>query len=332
MVRFENPWFLLTLLGAILMVLLFISVVRWKKSTIKRIGDEKLIRQLINGYSPVKFRFKFLLVLLAFILTAMGVSNLQYPKEVEQINRQGIDVMIALDVSKSMMAQDIQPNRLERAKQLASKLIDKLSNDRVGLVLFAGRAYLQMPLTTDHSAAKMYVNTASVNSVPTQGTVIGDALTLCNNAFEAKQKKFKAVILITDGEDHDESAVEIARKMAEDGVMLHTIGVGSSSGTQLIDPETNQVKRDNMGVPVVTRLNEKELIDIAQVGKGEYQMLMDTETAVAKILNQIDAMEKRTITDNSLMNYRSFFQWFIAAAIILLMVELLVSERKLEKS
>ncbi len=332
MVRFENPWFLLTLIGAVLMALLFIGVVRWKRSTIKKIGDEKLVRQLINGYSPKKFRFKFFLVLLGFILTAMGVSNLQYPKEVEQINRQGIDVMIALDVSKSMLAQDIQPNRLERAKQLTSKLIDRLSNDRVGLVLFAGRAYLQMPLTTDHSAAKMYVNTASINSVPTQGTVIGDALNLCNTAFEEKQKKFKAVILITDGEDHDESAVEVAKKMAAEGVMLHTIGVGSSSGTQLIDPETNQVKKDNMGVPVVTRLNEKELIDLAQVGSGEYQMLMDTEAAVAKILAQINTMEKRTITDNSLMNYRSFFQWFIGVAIILLMFELLISERKIEKS
>jgi len=332
LVRFENPWFLLTLFGAVLMALLFISVVRWKRSTIKKIGDEKLIRQLINGYSPKKFRYKFYLVLVAFVLTAMGVSNLQYPKEVEQINRQGIDVMIALDVSKSMMAQDIQPNRLERAKQLASKLIDRLSNDRVGLVLFAGRAYMQMPLTTDHSAAKMYVNTASINSVPTQGTVIGDALSLCNSAFEAKQKKFKAVILITDGEDHDETAITVAKKMAEEGVMLHTIGVGSSSGIQLMDPETNQVKKDNMGVPVVTRLNEKELIDLAQVGKGEYQMLMDNESAVSKILEQVNAMEKRTITDNSMMNYRSFFQWFIAAAIILLMVDLLMSERKLDKS
>jgi Ca-activated chloride channel family protein len=332
LVRFENPWFLLTLVGAILMALLFISIVRWKRATIKKIGDEKLIRQLINGYSARKFRFKFYLVLIAFVLTAMGVSNLQYPREVEQINRQGVDIMIALDVSKSMMAQDLQPNRLERAKQLASKLIDRLSNDRVGLVLFAGRAYLQMPLTTDHSAAKMYVNTASVNAVPTQGTVIGEALALCNNTFEPKQKKFKAVILITDGEDHDESALEIAKKMAADGVLLHTIGVGTTSGAQLTDPETNLVKRDNMGVPVVTRLNEKELIDLAQVGNGRYQMLMDSEAAVTNILKQVNEMEKRTITDNSLMNYRSFFQWFIAAAIVLLMLDLLISERKLEKS
>jgi len=331
LVRFENPWFLLTLIGALILIVLFLSVVKWKKTTIKKIGDEKLIRQLINGYSPSRFQIKFFLVLLGFILTAMGVANLQSPTEVELINRQGIDVMIVLDVSKSMMAQDIQPNRLERAKQLAGKLVDKLSNDRVGLVLFAGRSYLQMPLTTDHSAAKMYINTASTSSVPTQGTVIGEALTLANSTFDEKQKKFKAVILITDGEDHDEAAVEVAKKMAEEGVLLHTIGVGSSSGTQFTDPETGEIKRDNMGNVVMTRLNEKELIDLATVGNGEYQMLLDTETAVSKILAQIDAMEKRTITDNSQLNYRSFFQWFIAAAIILLMAELIISERKLGK-
>ena len=331
MVRFENPWFLLTLIGALILIVLFRSVVKWKKTTIKKIGDEKLIRQLINGYSPSRFQIKFFLVLLGFILTAMGVANLQSPTEVELINRQGIDVMIVLDVSKSMMAQDIQPNRLERAKQLAGKLVDKLSNDRVGLVLFAGRSYLQMPLTTDHSAAKMYINTASTSSVPTQGTVIGEALTLANSTFDEKQKKFKAVILITDGEDHDEAAVEVAKKMAEEGILLHTIGVGSSSGTQFTDPETGEIKRDNMGNVVMTRLNEKELIDLATVGNGEYQMLLDTETAVSKILAQIDAMEKRTITDNSQLNYRSFFQWFIAAAIILLMAELIISERKLGK-
>jgi Ca-activated chloride channel family protein len=136
------------------MVAMFIAVVKWKSNTIVRIGDKKLVEQLIQGYSRKRFRFKFILVLLAFILTAMGVSNLQYPKQVEQVNPQGIDVMIALDVSKSMLAQDVQPDRLQRARLLVTRLIDRLQNDRVGLVLFAGRAYLQMPLTSDHSAAK----------------------------------------------------------------------------------------------------------------------------------------------------------------------------------
>ena len=202
---------MLTLLLAPVLVLLFILLIKWKKKTITKIGDEKLIRQLIADYSPRRFLVKFILVLSAFVLTGLGVANLQYPKQVEQVNRQGIDVMIALDVSKSMLAQDMQPDRLQRARLMVNRLIDRLQNDRVGLVLFAGRAYLQMPLTSDHSAAKMYVNTASTQSVPTQGTVIAEALTTCNNAFDEKQKKYKAVILITDGEDHDETAMELPR-------------------------------------------------------------------------------------------------------------------------
>jgi Ca-activated chloride channel family protein len=227
--------------------------------------------------------------------------------------------MIALDVSKSMLAEDIQPNRLQRAKLLVNKLIDELDNDKIGLVVFAGRAYLQMPLTSDHSAAKMYVNAASTASVPTQGTVIGDALQICNNAFEKEQKKFKAVILISDGEDHDEKAVEIAKTMAEDGVLLHTIGIGTS---------TKEVKKNADGTPVITRVNEKELMDLALTGNGSFQLLADADAAVSQVIKEIDGMEKKTIKDNSLLNYRSFFPWFLGAAILILILELLYPERK----
>lgn len=288
-----------------------------------------MVKQLISGYSPKRFLLKFLFVLLAFILTAMGVANLQYPKQVERINRQGIDVMIALDVSRSMLARDIQPNRLERARQLVNKLIDRLQNDRIGLVLFAGRAYLQMPLTTDHGSAKIYVNTASPESVPTQGTVIGEALRMCDNTFERKEKKFKAVILISDGEDHDESAQSVAREMADNGVFLHTVGVGTTRGSQIIDPVSNEPKRDAQGNVVITKLNETELFQLARTGNGVYQLLNDTDAAVKNIMEQINSMEQKSITDNSYVNYRSFFQWLIAAALLFLIAEIFIAERKL---
>jgi Ca-activated chloride channel homolog len=329
--RFEHPWFLAGLALAPVMVLLFWLLLRWKKSTVKKIGDEKLVRQLISGYSPKRFLLKFIFVLLAFILTAMGVGNLQYPKQVEMINRQGIDVMIALDVSRSMLAADIQPNRLERARQLVNKLIDQLQNDRIGLVLFAGRAYLQMPLTTDHGSAKIYVNTASPESVPTQGTVIGEALRMCDNTFERKEKKYKAVILISDGEDHDESAHDVAKEMAENGVILHTVGVGTTRGSQIIDPFTHEPKRDAQGNIVVSKLNETELFQLAQTGSGAYQLLNDTEAAVKKIISQINSMEQKSITDNTFVNYRTFFQWILAAALFFLVVELFIGERKMNK-
>jgi Ca-activated chloride channel family protein len=331
MLRFEQDIFLFALVFAPVIIAMYIAVVKWKANTVARIGDKKLVEQLIQGYSHRRFRFKFILVLLAFILTAMGVSNLQYPKQMEQVNRQGIDVMIALDVSKSMLAQDVQPDRLQRARLLVTRLIDRLQNDRVGLVLFAGRAYLQMPLTSDHSAAKMYVNTASTQSVPTQGTVIAEALTTCNNAFDEKQKKYKAVILITDGEDHDPNALETAGKMVEEGVVIHTIGVGSTSGSQIVDPDTKELKRMEDGSPVVSRLNEKELMDLANKGHGTYQLLVETDAAVNKILEQINGMEKKSVVDKSLIQYRSFFQWFLALALILLITEMLYPERKNKK-
>jgi Ca-activated chloride channel homolog len=327
MFRFEHDMFLFALVFVPVMIAMYLALVKWKAKTVARIGDKSLVEQLIKGYSHSRFRFKFILVLLAFTLTAMGVSNLQFPKQVEQVNRQGIDVMIALDVSKSMLAQDIQPDRLQRARLFVTRMIDRLQNDRVGLVLFAGRAYLQMPLTSDHSAAKMYVNTASTQSVPTQGTVIAEALTTCNNAFDEKQKKYKAVILITDGEDHDENAMGIAEKMVEEGVVIHTVGVGSTSGSQLVDPDTREVKRMEDGTPVVSRLNEKELIDLASKGNGTYQVLVETDAAVSKILEQINSMEKKSVSDKSLITYRSFFQWFLALALFLLIFELVFPER-----
>ncbi len=328
MFRFEHPIYLFAFVFLPVMILMYLAVVKWKGRTVSRIGDAKLVAQLIKGYSPQKFRLKFILVMVGFALIAMGAANLQYPRQVEQVTRQGIDVMIALDVSKSMLARDVQPDRLQRSRLLVTRLIDKLQNDRVGLVLFAGRAYLQMPLTSDHSAAKMYIGSASTQSVPTQGTVIAEALTICQNAFDQKQKKYKAVVLITDGEDHDENALDVAEKMAEEGIVIHTVGVGSTAGAQIIDPDTKEVKRTEDGTPVLSRLNEKELIDIAQKGSGTYQVLVETEVAVNKILNEINAMEKRTIKDNSLIQYRSFFQWFLGLGLILLVVELFMPETK----
>ena len=328
MLRFEHNWYLLTLAIVPLLILLYILLIRWKIRTVRKIGDEKLIRLLIADYSPRRFLVKFLLVLTAFTLTGLGVANLRYPKQVEQIQRQGVDVILVLDVSKSMLARDIQPNRLERAKQLINKLIDKLRNDRVGLVLFAGRAYLQMPLTTDHASAKIYLNSASPESVPAQGTMIGEALTISNNAFGQKEKKYKTVVLVTDGEDHDEKAMESAGILAENGVLLHTIGVGSAEGSTIIDPVSQDQKKDAQGNVVISRLNEPMLKELAGKANGTYQHLENTDLAVSNILGQINNMEQKSISDQSYINYRSFFQWFLGLALVLLLLDFFISERK----
>jgi Ca-activated chloride channel family protein len=248
----------------------------------------------------------------------------------DDVQRKGVDVVIAMDVSKSMLAEDIKPNRLERARQLVYKLMDQLPNDRVGLVLFAGRAYLQMPLTTDHGAARMYIQQAGPEVVPTQGTVISEALRASNSAFNSKERKFKSIVLITDGEDHDPQAVPLAQQLAEDGVMINSVGIGSAEGAPIMDPATNTYKKDENGTTVVSRLNETELQQLAGATKGIYIKLNEVDEAVNAITKQLSTIETTTLDDNAFRDYRNYFQWFLALALALLMVEFFLPERKLK--
>ena len=328
MLRFEHTEHLLLLLLIPVLILLFKAVLRWKKSTVKKIGDQRLVKQLIHGFSPHRYLTRFVVVLLSFGCLIIAAANLQSATQVEKINRRGIDIMIAIDVSRSMLAEDIKPSRLEKSKQFISKLMSRLKNDRVGLVLFAGRAYMQMPLSSDHSAAGLYVSNAGPDAVPTQGTVIGDALKVCNSGFNAKDKKYKAVVLITDGEDHDENAVRMAKQLAQNGVIINTIGVGTTQGSPILNSITAESKRDLHGNIIISRLNEQELIDIAHEAGGTYQQLNDIDTVVDKITEQFAGMEQKTIQDNRLLNYRSFFQWFLVLAFAGLAGELFISEKK----
>ncbi len=325
---FQYIEYLIVLAAVPLLLVMYLLVLNWKKRTIKKIGDANLVKEMIKNYSPQRFALKFVLVLLAFISAVFALANLRSPKGVEKVNRNGIDIMIALDVSKSMLAQDIKPNRLERAKQAIGKLIDKLNNDRVGIVVFAGKAYLQMPLTGDPGAAKMYLDAASTDIVPTQGTVIADALKMCKASFNAKEKKYKAVILISDGEDHDEGALKMAGEMADDGIVINTVGIGSPQGSTIIDELTNQEKKDANGNTVITKLNEDELKKIAEKGKGVYQLFTGTDDLVNKLDEQLASMDQRTVTEDSLVNYKNYFPYFLLGALFLLVLELFISERK----
>lgn len=328
MVRFEHTEYLLLLLLVIIPVLLFRYVLLWKKKTAKKIGDEKLVAQLTRSFSLRRYLIKFCVVAGALVILIFAAANLQSATQVENSSRKGIDIMIALDVSKSMLAEDVKPSRLDEAKQLINILMERLQNDRVGLVIFAGRAYLQMPLTSDHIAAKLYVNNASPDAVPTQGTVISEALRLCNTAFNAKDKKYKAILLITDGEDHDEGALKTAKTLADNGVVINTVGVGTTTGSPILNPITSESKRDLQGNVIISKLNEQELMDIANAAGGVYQQLNDADTVVDKIIGEINAMEQKTIRDNSLLNFRSFFQWFLVVALAALTGELFISEKR----
>jgi len=327
--RFENINYWWCLTAVPFLVVLFIFFLQWKKATIGKIGDERLVKFITRNYSPSKFLLKFIIVLIALIAVIIGAMNYQTQGKTENIHRKGVDVMIVLDVSKSMLAEDIKPSRLERAKQLLTLMMDKLENDRVGLVLFAGRAYMQMPLTTDHSAAKMYIQDASPNAVPTQGTVISEALQMANHAFNSKEQKYKAIILISDGEDHDPDAEKTARDLAQNGVMINTVGIGSPDGAPIMDPVTRQLKKDAEGQTVISKLNEAELHNLSDITNGIYIRLDNMDDALVTLSQQLDSVEKKSLADTEFVNYKSFFQWFLAIALLLLIIEFVLPERKM---
>jgi Ca-activated chloride channel family protein len=228
-----------------------------------------------------------------------------------------------------MLAQDIQPSRLERAKQVVSKIIDNSPDDKIGLVIFAGRAYLQMPLTVDHEAAKMYLQSASPDDVPTQGTVISDALKMCYAAFNPNDKTFKSVLLISDGEDHDNEAIKVTKQLAKNGIMVNTIGIGSPQGAPILDPTTGQYKKDDKGETVISKLNQQELNDIAKAGNGIYQLYTNTDAVAANVKNQLANIGKEASTsDSSYISFKQYFQYFLAAAFILLLIEFFLGEKK----
>ncbi len=326
--QFQHKEYSWLFAGIIILVLLFLGLLQWKKKVSLRIGDENLVKALISNYSSHLFFIKFLVICGAFACGIIAVMNPGKPDESDSVNKKGIDIAIALDVSKSMLAADLAPNRLERAKQFIIKLINEMPNDRIALVLFAGKAYLQMPLTTDHGAARLYVSSANSDAVPQQGTIISDALTSSVNAFEAMDNKFKSVVLISDGEDHDEDAVKTAKKLSEQGVMINTVGIGSPEGATITDPATGGLKKDEDGNTIISKLNEDVLQQIATGTNGVYIRLQNSDDAVQVLTKQLAQIDKKTFTDVSQLNFKTFFSWFAATMFLLLLLENFIPERK----
>ncbi|TDW99529.1 Ca-activated chloride channel family protein [Dinghuibacter silviterrae] len=306
---------------------LFYLVLSWKKRVRTRIGDPALVDQLTRNYSPRNFAIKFGLALAALVLMILGLANLQH-KTGGKVNRKGLDVMILLDVSNSMLAGDLQPSRLARAKQVISRLLDDIPDDRVGLIIFAGHAYLNMPLSSDHAAAKMYLDAASPASAPTQGTSIGEALQMAQTMFNNKEKKYKAAILITDGEDHDENAPKVAEQLRGEGVVLHTIGLGSPTGAFIVDPSTGENKKDAEGNAVVTKLNQSLLQDLAGKTGGTYQLYDNTDAVVGNLEKSLNDMGGQSYEDDNFAQYDSYFFYFLWGALVVLLVEWCIPEKR----
>jgi Ca-activated chloride channel family protein len=321
MIRFQHPEYLFWLIALPLLVALFMGLLLWRRKTLRKLGEQKLIGSQFVGRIHGRITTKAILLLLALSIAIVGAANLQGGGHPEKVQRKGVDVIIALDVSKSMLAQDLQPNRLTRAKQLVERMLDKLQNDRVGLIIFAGRSYLQVPLTVDYSAVRLMLQNVRPELVPTQGTVIGDAIELGMKSFSQKEKKHKAMLVLSDGEDHDEKAVSKAREAADAGVIIHTVGIGSAQGAPLFDEATKSPKLDESGQQVISKLNEDELKNLAEKGKGTYTLLANAEIAASKLAESIDSMEGRSMGTVSYVDFDSYFQYFLLPALLLLFVE-----------
>lgn len=291
-------------------------------------GDAKLVKALTNNFSSKYFILKFVIVCIALALGISAVMNPRKPGESESVTRKGIDIAIVMDVSKSMLAQDLAPNRLERAKQFVTKLMNAMPDDRIALVLFAGKAYLQMPLTADHGAAQLFVSSATPDAVPQQGTVISDALTMGEKAFTGIDKRFKTIILISDGEDHDEDALSTAKRLSEAGIMINTVGIGSPEGSTIPDPATGDTKKDAAGATVISHLNEEALKEIATATNGTYIRLEGSDAAVSTLSKQLSQIDKKAFTDLSQVNFKTYYIFFAAAMFLLLFLENFIPERR----
>jgi Ca-activated chloride channel homolog len=331
MFRFGSPGFLYALLIIPALIALFIYFRIQRNKAIREFGNPEILEPLMPGVSQSRPVWKFAIILLALAFLITGLARPQFGAKLQKINRKGVEIMIALDVSNSMLAEDIQPNRLEKAKRAIARLTERLTNDKIGLIVFAGKAYTQIPITTDYASAKMFLGSINTEIVPTQGTAIGSAIDLAMNSFSPDLESSKAIIVITDGENHEDDAVEIAKKAAEKKIVVHTIGMGLPQGGPI--PIYNaygqkDFKRDQSGQVVVTKLDEAMLQQIAAAGGGMYIRANNTEVGINNIFDEINKMEKTELESRVYSDYNDQFFYFIVAAFVLLLIEFAVMERK----
>lgn len=330
MFRFENPQWLYGLLVFLPLLAAVILVIRRKNRRFARLGDPTLVRALMPDYSVGKQYVKYLLLLLAGICLVIAAANPQMGTTVKKAERKGVDLMVALDISNSMNCEDIQPSRLMRSKQALIRLLDKLGSDRIGLVVFAGDAFLQLPLTSDYGAAKLFISEISTDDISTQGTSIGAAIDLCLQSFESEERDNghnKAIIVISDGEDHEAAALSAAQRAAKAGIPVHTIGMGLPQGG-LIPVYANgrivDYKKDRRGQTVMTKLNEDMLRQVAAEGKGSYVGANNTSAGIEKVFDEINRLDKTLLEQRNISDYESRYQWPLLAAIICLLLDLVI--------
>lgn len=329
MFRFENPEYLYLFIAMPLLVALYIYLNIRKKNDVQRLGILSTVKQMMPELSLKRSYLKFWLIFAALSAGIILIARPQFGTKVENVEKEGIELVIAIDVSNSMLAQDVSPDRLTRAKQILSRLIDVRKNDKVGLIVFAGEAYVQMPLTGDTQSAKLFLNTIDTEIVPVQGTAIGEAIGLGINSFSGDKDVDKAMIIITDGEDHEGNAFEAAKQAANAGIMINVIGIGSSEGAPIPEGYSDgNYKTDNEGQVVITKLNEEMAQEIARNGQGLYVRADNTNNAIRALEAELNELQTKKTASLTYSEYDEKFIYFAWIMLIILIIDFLVYDKK----
>lgn len=331
MFRFENTYYLYFLLLIPAIWILRIFYLNWRNKALNRGLDQDMLKHLAPMLSVAKGWLKLSVYTLALICLILAIANPQFGSKTEEVKRKGVDVMIALDISNSMQAEDLYPTRLERAKRSIQELLTFLKSDRIGIVVFAGEAFVQLPITTDYSAARLFLESIEPDLISTQGTDIGNAIELCMNSFDFDSPTSKNIILISDGENHEEQAIEAAEAAAEQEVMVHTIGMGSENGAPIplfYQGKKVGFRKNKEGNTIVTALNADMLQQIAQTTNGLFVRASNSDSGMRSIFQEMEGLEKVEIGSKIYTDYEDRFQYLLLPAILLLIIELIIPNTK----
>ncbi len=331
MYELDHPYYFYLMALIPVMVVIYIITELWKRRARKKFGDADLLQQLAPERSPIKPLLKLVLAMLIIASLSVALVNPKVGSSLETVKREGIDVVFALDVSKSMLAEDARPDRLTKAKQIISRTLDRMVSDRVGIIIYAAQAYPQLPITTDYGAARLFLQTVDTEIIPSQGTAIADAIQLATRYFDDETQKNRIVVILSDGEDHEEGFEEAARQASELGIKIYTVGIGTEKGAPIPDLRGGVnigFKRDMNNEIVVSRLNSGNLKKIAKATDGDYINGKITREAVSSIIETIEQMEKKEFESQVFADYEDQFQWFLGLAILLLVLDIFILERK----
>ncbi len=326
----EKVWFWLLLIVPVMLVV-FLWTVFWKKRVQKAFGSTVVLKRLSPDLSFFKSTLKFSVLCLAISGLVIALVNPKIGTKLETIKREGVDIVFAIDVSKSMLAEDVAPNRIEKSKQLVTQIINNLASDRIGIIAYAGKAFPQLPITTDYAAAKMFLQSMNTDMLSSQGTAIDEAIQLSRNYFDDEEQTNRVLIIISDGEDHNDLSTEVAEAASEEGIKIYTIGVGSEKGGPIPLKRNGIVmsyKKDQKNETVITRLNAETLQLIAKEANGEYIDGNSTAAVVEQIRDILNAMDKKEFEAKEFAEYKDQFQWFLGFGLFFLILDVLFLERK----